>query len=107
MKIYKFQYKGKGGDTEWVCAPNIKEARKFYTSESGVDSFEDFIVKALTKEELKNSYLLDADESEPDWEEYEGDLTEDDFSCGYLIIETMEEYLKTAKYTGMVATTNF
>lgn len=107
MKIYKFEHNVKGGDTDWVCAPNIKKARDFYSSETGINSFEDTIVKALTKKELENSYILDLDVSEPDWDEYDGDLTEDDFCSGYLIIESFADYLKTAKYTDMVATTAY
>ena len=107
MKIYKFEHNVKGGDTDWVCAPNIKKARDFYSSHAGIDSFEDMIVKALTKKELENFYILDVNESEPDWDDYDGDLTEDDFSCGYLITETFADYLKTAKYTDMVATTAY
>ena len=109
MNIYKFEHNVRGGDTDWVCAPDIKTARDFYSSETGINSFEDTIVKKLTKKELESSYILDLNESEPDWddEDYEGDLTEDDFSCGYLIIESFAEYLKTAKYTDMVATTAY
>ena len=59
MKIYKFKHNVRGGYTDWVCAPNIKKARDFYSSETGVDSFEDTIVKALTKKELQSSYILD------------------------------------------------
>lgn len=44
---------------------------------------------------------------ETDWDEYDGDLTEDDFCNGYLIRETFADYLKTAKYTDMVATTAY
>lgn len=107
MKIYKFEHNVRGGETDWVCAPNIKKARDFYSSHTGIDSFEDTIVKALTKKELENSHLLDLNESEPDWDEYDGHLTEDDFCSGYLIIESFAEYLKTAKYTDLVATTNY
>lgn len=106
MNIYKFEYEG---ETDWVCAPNIKKARDFYSSTTGINSFEDMVVKKLTKKELENNYILDLNESEPDFddEDYEGDLTEDDFCNGYLIIESFAEYLKTAKYTDMVATTAF
>lgn len=107
MKIYKFEHNVKGGDTDWVCAPNIKKARDFYSSETGINSFEDTLVKALTKKELENSYILDLDVSEPDWDEYYGNLTEDNFCSGYLIIESFADYLKTAKYTDMVATTAY
>ena len=107
MKMYKFEHNVKGGETDWVCAPNIKEARDFYSSETGSNSFEDTIVRALTKKELEKSYLLDLDVSEPDWDEYEGELTEDNFCSGYLIQETFADYLKTAKYTDMVATTAY
>jgi hypothetical protein len=107
MNIYEFKHDVKGGDTDWVCAPNIKKARDFYSSETGINSFEDTIVKKLTKKELENSYILDLNESEPDWDEYDGDLTEDDFCNGYLITESFAEYLKTAKYVEFVATTNY
>jgi hypothetical protein len=110
MKIYKFKHNVKGGETDWVCAPNIKTAREFYSSETGVGSFEKTIVKKLTKKELEENYILDLDEPEPDcWddEEYEGILTEDNFCNGYLIQETFADYLKTAKYTDMVATTAY
>ena len=107
MQIYKFEHNVRGGETDWVCAPNIKKARDFYSSETGINSFEDTLVKALTKKELENSYILDLDVSEPDWSEYYGDLTENDFCSGYLIIESFADYLKTAKYTDMVATTSY
>ena len=107
MKIYKFEHNVRRGETDWICAPNIKEARDFYSSETGVNSFEDTIVKALTKKELENNYLLDLNESEPDLDDYDGDLTEDDFCSGYLIIESFAGYLKTAKYTDIVATTAY
>jgi|LakMenE18May11ns_1017448.scaffolds.fasta_scaffold8106085_1 hypothetical protein len=109
MNIYKFEHNVKGGETDWVCAPNIKEAIDFYYSETEVNSFEGYVVKKLTKKELENNYLLDLNEPEPDWddEDYEGDLTEDDFCNGYLIIESFAEYLKTAKYVEMIATTNY
>jgi hypothetical protein len=107
MKIYEFKHNVRGGETYWVCAPNIKKARDFYASEIGIDSFKDTIVKALTKKELENKYLLDLNESEPDWSEYYGNLTEDDFSCGYLITESFAEYLRTAKHTEIVATTAY
>ena len=107
MNIYKFEHNVKGGETDWVCAPNIKTAREFYSSQTGVNSFEDTIVKKLTKKELEDSHILDLNESEPDWDIYEGDLTEDDFCNGYLIIESFAEYLKTAKYVEIVATTAY
>jgi hypothetical protein len=110
MNIYKFEHSVKGGETDWVCAPDIKTAREFYSSETGVNSFEDTIVKKLTKKELEDSYILDLDEPEPDcWddEEYEGDLTEDDYCNGYLIVKSFAEYLKTAKYVDMVASTAY
>lgn len=107
MKIYKFEHNVRGGETDWVCAPNIKKARDFYSFETGINSFKDTVVKALTKRELEKSYLLDLNELEPDWDEYEGELTEDNFCNGYLIQETFADYLKTAKYIDMVATTNY
>ena len=59
------------------------------------------------KKELENSYILDLNESEPDFDEYKGDLTEEDFCNGYLIIESFAEYLKTAKCADLVATINY
>jgi hypothetical protein len=97
--IYKFT---ESGVTDWICAPNKKEAILIY--EGNPNHAE---ISRLTKEELKNSYITDPNESEPDWDDYEGDETEDDYCNGYKIVESLEEYLKTAKHTELVATDNF
>ena len=97
MNIYKFEHNVRGGETDWVCAPTIKEAREFYSSYTGINSFEETIVKKLTKKELEESQLLDVNESEPNWDEYEGDLTEDDFCNGYLITENFCEIFKNSQ----------
>lgn len=107
MNIYEFKHNVKGGETDWVCAPNIEKAMEFYSRETGLNYFQDTIVKALTKQELETNYILDLNESEPDWDTYKGNLTEDDFSCGYLISESFSEYLKTAKYIEIIATTAY
>jgi hypothetical protein len=62
MKIYKFEHNIPGGETDWVCAPNINKAIDFYYDHTGINYFEDIIVKALTKKELESSYLLDVSE---------------------------------------------
>jgi hypothetical protein len=78
--IYKFT---EAGVTDWICAPNKKEALGIYAGDP--NSAE---ISRLTKEELKNSYITDP-------------------YNGFKIIESMEEYLKTAKHTELVATDNF
>jgi len=101
MKFHIYQFT-ESGVTEWICAPNKKKAIAFY--EGNPKNAE---IKRVTKEELKNSYITDPNESEPDWDDYEGDETEDDYCNGYKIVESLEEYLKTAKHTELVASTNF
>ena len=101
MKFHIYEFT-ESGVTDWICAPNKKEAVAIY--EGDINFTE---IKRLTKDELKNSYITDPNESEPDWDEYEGDDQEEDYSGGYKIIENMEEYLKTAKHTEIVATNNF
>ena len=80
MYIYKFTEQG---GTDWICAPNKKEAIDIY--EGDLDSVE---ITRLTKEDLKNTYITDPDND-------------------HEIIESMEEYLKTARYTELVATDTF
>jgi hypothetical protein len=99
MYIYKFE---EAGVIDWICAPNIKEAIGIYEGDPN-----SAVISRLKKEELKDSYIIDPNESEPDWDEYDGEDTEDDYCDGYKIIESMEEYLKTAKHTELVSSTNF
>jgi len=101
MKFHIYQFT-ESGVTDWICAPNKKEAIDIY---EGNPNFAE--IKRLTKDELKNSYITDPNDSEPDWDEYEGDDQEEDYLDGYRIMYTLEEYLKTAKHTELVATDNF
>jgi hypothetical protein len=101
MKFYIYKFT-EAGITDWICAPNKKEAIGIY---DGNPNFAE--INRLTKEELKNSYITDPNESEPDWDEYEGDDREDDYCNGFKIVASFEDHLKTAKYTELVATNNF
>lgn len=101
MNIYEFKHSL--GETDWVCAPNIKEAKKFYKNETGSTD----LPRKVTKKELSQTYLLDVNEDEPDWDDYEGEDIEEDFCNGYKIIETFEEYLKTAKSIELMASTTY
>lgn len=105
MEIYEF----KGEETDWVIAPNIKEAKEFYTSLSGITNYDlsQIKVRKMLKDELSNSYLLDTDSYEPDEEDQDENYNEDDYCNGYKIISTFEDILKTQKSTDIIATTAF
>ena len=111
MKIYTFTHSG--GETDWIFAPNIKEAKDFYLKSTGCGDLTATDVEPLPKSKWKQTYLLDINEPEPDETDLEYTLhypnghSEDDYSCGYLIIETFEEYAERNTVTDMIATTEY
>lgn len=103
MYIYEFSH-GEGS-TDWVFAPNIKEAKEFYLNFTGCGDLSLTKVKRVPKSKWSEMYLLDPNESEPD--EDEEDYCEDDYSCGMKIIESFAEYAERNTMTDMIATTEF
>lgn len=105
MNIYEF----KAEETDWVIAPNIKGAKEFYKSLSGMSDYDltQMKVRKMLKAELSTSYLLDTDSYEPDEEDQDESYNEDDYCNGYKIISNFEEILKTQKSTDIIATTEF
>ena len=103
MKIYEFVHSE--GETDWVFAPNIKEAREFYERHTGSDHI-DCKVKSGKKSAWKDMYLLDTSESEPD-DLDEDEYNEYDYCNGYKIIETFADYAEKNTITDMIATTEF
>jgi len=104
MKIYEFKFSG--GETDWVLAPNMKEAKEFYLNFTGCGDLTNSTVRSVPKKEWDTMYLLDINDSDPYDEESE-DYNEDDYSCGYRIIETMKEYAERETCTDLIATTEF
>jgi len=104
MNIYEFSYSG--GETDWVFAPAIKEARDFYLKFTGCGDLTMTEVKRVPKSKWNEMYLLDPNESEPD-EEEEEDYNEEDYSFGLKIIETFAEYAQRNTVTDMIATTEY
>jgi hypothetical protein len=103
MWIYEFSYSG--GETDWVFAPDIKEAKDFYLRFTGCCDLTATKVKRVPKSKWNEMYLLDPSESEPD--EDEEDYNEDDYSCGLKIIETFAEYAERNTTTDIIATTEY
>lgn len=103
MKIYRFKYSG--GETDWVFAPNIKEAKEFYLRHTGCGDLSDCEVKSIPKKEWSQNYILDINDSEPDPDEV--GYNEDDYCCGYRIQETFVEYAERNTITDLIATTEF
>ncbi len=103
MNAYQFKYHS--GETDWVVAPDMREAKLFYKKEIGDTNLEGFEIKKLTKKQLREHYILDIDSPEPDPEEVE--YEEGDYSDGYKIKMTFEEYLKTAKSTELFCTSEY
>jgi hypothetical protein len=103
MNIYEFSYYR--GQSDWVFAPDIKEAKEFYLKFTGCGDLTLTTVKRLPKSEWNETYLLDPNESEPD--EDEEDYNKEDYSCGLKIIETFADYAKRNTITDMIATTEY
>ena len=103
MKIFEFAYPK--GETDWIFAPDIKEAKKFYLNYTGCGDLEGVKIKDIPKSEWKNQYLIDPEDTEPD-EDEEG-YNEDDYWAGMKIIETFAEYAERNTVTDMIATTEY
>jgi len=103
MWIYEFSYSG--GETDWVFAPNMKEAKDCYLRVTGCVDLSETTVKRVPKSKWSKMYLLDPNQMEPydDEEEY----NEDDYLCGLKIIETFAEYAERNTKTDMIATTEY
>jgi len=102
MKIYEFVHSE--GETDWIFAPNIKEAREFYQRHTGSDPIE-CNVKAVKKSAWKNMCLLDTDEPGPDFDDV--NYNEEDYCNGYKIISTFADYAENNTVTDLIATTEF
>lgn len=106
MNIYSFTYKD--GQTDWVFALNIKEAKSFYLLETGCGDLTDTTVKAVPKSEWDKSYMLDV--NAPRWDEDDPDDSEEDYCGGYKIEETFAQYAERNKdntVSDMICTTEF
>lgn len=103
MNIYTFE--GSQGETDWVFAPNMKEAKEFYLNHTGCGDLVNTKVARMPKSKWKETYLLDPNESEP--HEEDGDYNESDYCGGIKIIETFAEYAERNTTTDMIATTEY
>tara|TARA_R110001606_G_scaffold396386_2_gene570405 strand:- start:278 stop:583 length:306 start_codon:yes stop_codon:yes gene_type:complete len=101
MKIYEFK---SCGETDWVFAPDMDEAKLFYLNFTGCGDLTATKIEEVDKSKWKEMYLLDINESEPDEDE---EYNEDDYSCGYKIIENFEGYALRNTVTDMIATTAY
>lgn len=103
MRIYEFDF---GGAKDWVFAPNMKEAKKFYISFTDCGDLDGCKVKIVPKSKWEEMKIIDPDEREPD-------LMDDDygkegnFYNGYRIIETFKDYAERNTQTDMIASTEF
>ena len=106
MWIYKFSYSG--GETDWVFAPNIKEAKDFYLGFTGCGDLSATTVKRVPKSQWSEMYIVDPNENEPEqYDEGYKEYNEDNYECGYKIIETFAEYAERNTTTDMIATTEY
>jgi hypothetical protein len=102
MNIYEFSYDQSAKD--WIFAPNMKEAKKFYLKFTGCGDLDLTKVKRVPKSKWKSMLLLDLNEQEPDEDE---DYDEDDYECGLKIKETFADYAARETTTDMIATTEY
>jgi hypothetical protein len=104
MNVYQFKYHS--GETDWVVAPEMREAKSFYKNHIGDTDLEGFEVTKLTKKQLREHHILDVDSPEPDIDGEE-EYNPDEYSNGFKILMTFEEYLKTAKSTELFCTSEY
>ena len=102
MRIYQFEYPR--NERDWVFAPTMKEAKEFYISFTECGDLNNVKVSVVPKKEWCNHYILDINESEPESDE---DYNEDDYSCGYKILNTFAEYADLNDSIDLIATTEF
>jgi hypothetical protein len=102
MKIYEFKHSG--NETDWVFAPSKKEAKKFYIAFTSCGDLIETEVKKVPKSKWSEMYLLYIDYPEPDEDQ---DYNEEDYYCGYKIIESFADYAKKNNVTDMIASTEF
>lgn len=100
MKIFEF----KADETDWVFAADLEDAKEFYLNHSGCGDLDGYKITETPKSEWKNCNILDVNEIEPDEDE---DYNEGDYSCGYKIEQTFEEYAKENTIRDIIATTAF
>jgi hypothetical protein len=105
MKVFEITY---GMSKDYLCLHDVANARKLYSKESGVplDELErggpvngPAIVRELSEDELKEFYILDGSETEPDEldpddEGYDPTYDPDEWIFGCKIIETWAEWIK-------------
>ena len=99
MKIYEFDW---GGDTDWIFAPTLKEAKKFYLQLTGIDDFDDCEISDVQKKKWGSEFIVDLDEYEPDDDE---EYDKDEYCDGYKIIESFAEYAERNTGTDIIAST--
>jgi len=102
--IYEFDF---DGEKDWVLANSKDEALQHHESTTCSDPTDRKRVRRLKKAELKTSYLLDIEDSEPDEEDQDESYNEDDYSCGYKIICSFERVLEDYSTPDLIATTAF
>lgn len=91
MNIYTFE--GSQGETDWVFAPNMKEAKEFYLNHTGCGDLINMKVDRMPKSKWNETYLLDPNEDDPDG--------------GLKKIESFAEYAERNTTTDMIATTEY
>lgn len=100
INIYSFEK----GETDWVFASDMQEAKDFYLNYTQCGDLEGYTIKNVPKDEWSKHYILDLNEPEPDAEE---DYWEEDYHNGYKIEETFEEYAKRNTIKDFICSTAY
>lgn len=101
MRIYKFEHEN--GAIDWVFAPSIYDAKKFYLNHTGCSDLDEYKISTVFENEWADNYILDINDTEPEWVEY----NEDDYVNGYKIQETFAEYAARHTEIDIIATTEY
>ena len=101
MKIYAFTFNG--AQTDWVFAPNKKEAKEFYLGYTDCGDLDDCKITSVPQSNWAKINIVDPDDREPTI----GDYEKKEYDNGLKITETFEDYAENNTVTNIIATTEF
>jgi len=87
MKVFVFNF---DGAKDWVLSHDKERAEEFYKNETSNWNLDGYEVTELSEKQMKEHYILDPNETEPDPEEEE--YNEDDYCNGCKVIESFYNY---------------
>lgn len=104
MKVYKFTA---FGDSWWICAKNLDEAKQVYEGDSESSNL---VIEEVPEDTWSTSYIFDPDQPEPEQYDEEDNLVEyneDEYSNGYKIICSFADFIADCKTSEVMCSTEW